>query len=81
MVIGDSRLAIQALLINILPSQSKIHHLIRKIQIISISFQKIDYFHVLRKHNTKVDEVVNLSSSLSKGFLILNDISSFCQIP
>ena len=80
-VIGDSRLVIQALLISSPPSQLNIHHLIKKLQILATSFQKIDYFHVLRKHNTKADQAMNFASCLDKGILVLNDTSSYCHIP
>ena len=50
-VVEESRLIIQALMTNSLPTQLKLHQLIKKFQILSKSFNKIDYFHVLRSLN------------------------------
>ena len=80
-MIGDSRLVIQDLTTNSLPSQMQIQQLIKKIQNLAKSFRRIEYFHVLRSLNDKADQAVNVASTLSKGTLVLNGISSSYQIP
>ena len=71
-VIGDSRLVIQALTTSIPPTELTIRHLLRKIQSVVPFLQAIGFFHVLGKHNTLADLAANLASSLDKGVLLLN---------
>ena len=71
-VIGDSRLVIQALNSGNLPEYIKIRQMIKKIQILSSFFQKFDSFHVLRKNNAWDDLETNAASSLVQGTLDLN---------
>ena len=80
MEIGDSRLIIQSLTTISRPSQINLQQLVKKIQSLTKPFKKIDYFHVLRGLNDKVDLAANVTFSLSKGTFILNGTSSLCQI-
>ena len=78
---GDSRIIIQAMAENSPPNQMHLKHLIKKIKILSLSFLKIDFFHVLRKNNKEVDRAANLGSTLSFSTLIINGINSLCVPP
>ena len=80
-VIGASGLVIQALITSSPPKDLKIRQLIKKIQSLFSSFQKIETFHVLRKNNKLADLAANQDSSLDKGVLPLNDNKTRCLIP
>ena len=80
-VIGDSRIVICALAENLMPNQMTPRQLIHKIVAQVSSFKKIEFFHVLRKKNSKADYEANKGSSLSPRELILNDQGSFCSPP
>ena len=66
-VLGDARIIIQAMAENSPPNQMHLKHLIKKIKILSLSFLKIEFFHVLRRNNKEADRATNLGSSLSFG--------------
>ena len=80
-VVRDSILIIQNLFDNVLPSYMHIRQLIRKIQNLSNSFRKIDFFHVIRKLNGKADHATNIATTLGKGVLVKNGSSTFFQVP
>ena len=80
-VLGDLRIVIQAMAENSLPRQMHLQHLIKKINILALSFLKIDFFHVLWSHNKEEDLAVNLGTTLSPGSLIINGLNSFCAPP
>ena len=68
-VLGDLRIIIQAMTENSLPNQMHLKQLIQKIKLLSLSFFKIEFYHVLRKTNKEADRAANLGSSLSFGEL------------
>ena len=78
---GDSRIVICSLAENIMPNQMTLRQLIHKIVAQVSSFKKIEFFHVLRKNNSKADYEANKGSSLIPGELILNGQGSFCSPP
>jgi ribonuclease HI len=80
-VIGDSQLLIQALVTNSLPSQMKIRQILKKIQRLSKSFRKIDFFHVLQLLNGEADKAAKAATPLGKGLLSLNGTMLFSPIP
>ena len=80
-VLGDSRIIIQAIIENSLPNQMHLKHLIQKIKLLSLSFLKIEFYNVLRRNNKEVDRVANLGSSLNFGALKINGINSLCVPP
>ena len=80
-VLGDSQIIIQALAENTLPSQMQLHRLIRKIQALVKSFCKVEFFHILRKHNSKVDLATNIGSTLCFGILFRNGATTFWKPP
>ena len=67
--LGDSRIIIQAMTENSLPNQMHLKQLIQKIKLLSLSFFKIEFYHVLRKNNKEANRAANSSSSLSFGEL------------
>ena len=77
-VIGDSRLVIQALNSSNLPEDMKIRQLIKKIQSMSSFFQNFEAFHVLRSKNALA---ANTASSLARGTLDLNGCKTWSTIP
>jgi hypothetical protein len=80
-MIGDSRFLIQALVTNSLPNQMKLRKILKKIQRLSKSFRKIDFFHVLWHLNGEADQVAKAATPLSKELLSLNGTLSFAPIP
>ena len=80
-VLGDSRIIIQALAENTLPSQMQLRQLSRKIQALVTSFHKIEFFHILRKLNSKVDLVTNIGYALGYEIFMWNGVSAFFQLP
>ena len=80
-VLGDSRIIIQAMVENSLPNQMHLQHLIRKIHVLSLSFHKIDFFHILHNHNKEANLAANIGTTLSSGVLLINGISSVCIPP
>jgi ribonuclease HI len=80
-MIGDFQILIQAMVTNLLPNQMKLRQIFKKIQRLSNSFRKIDFFHVLTHLNGKADQSVNGATPLSKGQLSLNGTLSFTPLP
>ena len=66
---------------NSLPNQMQLKHLIKKIKILTLSFLKIDFFHVLRQHNKGADLVANLGTTLGLGALLINGLNNFFVPP
>jgi ribonuclease HI len=77
-VVGDSRLIIQSIIAQRLPSNCRLRQILRKIQVLLSSFRHIDFFHVLRKHNDAADQAANEALPLGKGYICLNgDVNPF----
>jgi ribonuclease HI len=66
-VIGDSQILIQAMVTNSSPNQMKLQKIFKKIQRLSNSFRKIEFFHVLRHLNDEADQATNATAPLIKG--------------
>jgi ribonuclease HI len=81
MVIGDSRILIQALATNTLPNQMNLRKITKKILWLSHSFHKIDFFHVLRQLNSEADQAAKATTPLSKGQLSINGLLLFDPLP
>jgi ribonuclease HI len=81
MVIGDSQILIQAMVTNTLPTQMNLCHILKKIMRLSRSFQKIDFFHVLRHLNAEADQAAKAATHLSRGQLSLNGTLVFVPLP
>ena len=62
-ILGDSRIIIQAVTKNSIPNQMHLKNLIQKIKLLSLSFSKTRFYHVLRKNNKEADQAANLGSS------------------
>ena len=73
-VFRDSRLLIQALITPTKVNNLKLARLLKRIQLLTRSFQKIKFFHILRILNTETDKVANKATLLSKGGLIVNNV-------
>ena len=56
MVIGDSRLIIQALSRGRRGKNERLERLLKRIRYMAKIFRKIEFFHVLRDLNTRADE-------------------------
>jgi hypothetical protein len=80
MVIGNSRILIQAMVTNTLPTQMNLRHIIKKIMRLSRSFQKIDLFHVLHHLNAEADQASKAATHLSRGQLSLNGTLVFVPL-
>jgi hypothetical protein len=59
----------------------KLRQLFKKIQRLSKSFQKIEFFHVLWHLNGEADQATKASTHLSKGQLSLNGTLVFIPLP
>ena len=81
MVIGDSQILIQALVTNSLPNQMKLRQIFKKIQRLSNSFRKIEFFHVLQHLNGEADQGENEIVPLRKGQLSRNRTLSIAPLP
>jgi ribonuclease HI len=80
-VIGDSRLLIQALNQNTRVANGQLKHVIDKIMILRRRFQSIQLFHVLRGNNAQADEEANTGARLEKSIMILNGTTVEGSIP
>jgi hypothetical protein len=81
MVIGDSQILIQTLVTNSLPKQMKLRQIFKKIQRLSNSFRKIEFFHVLRHLNDEADHAENTAIPLRKGQISLNGTLYIASLP
>ena len=76
MVIGDSRLIIQALNGGRRGKNERIERMINRIRSMVKMFRKIEFFHVLRELNVLVDIAANKSIVVGLNDLIVNSIVS-----
>ena len=79
-VIGDSRLIIQAMNGKIQRTNSRLSVLIKRIQSISRTFRHLEFFHILREVNAKADQATNKAINLQINELYVNH-HSFKDIP
>lgn len=80
-VFGDSRLIIQAMNSQNIPSQVQLAPILKKIRLLLSKFHKISFYHVLRKLNSQADLAANLGSLRRRRSLLVNDVESNCSIP
>ena len=80
-VIGDSRINIQALKMKKAPNSMDLAHYHRKITIQLKYFEEVMFYHVLRNLNQNADHEANRGASLSKGVLLVNGIEQYFPIP
>ena len=59
MVIGDSRLIIQAMSGGRRGKNERLERLLKRIRYMAKRFRKIEFFHVLRELNMKADKAAN----------------------
>ena len=63
-VIGDSRLIIQAMDGKIHGINLRLSILIKRIQSISRTFRHLEFYHILRELNAKADQATNKATNL-----------------
>ena len=80
-IMGDSRIIIQALNLNKAPNSMELAHYYRKFISQMNAFEEVKFFHVLRNLNQNADHEANLGVSLSKGVLCLNVVNNHVPIP
>jgi hypothetical protein len=80
-IIGDSRLIIQALILHNTVKQTKLQHLLEKILLLLKRLRAFQLFHILCNLNKQADEEENIGATLSKGEIQINGISSRLAIP
>ena len=80
-VVGDSRMILQHLLNQELPSSFRLKQVIRRIFILLPLFRSIDFFHVLREFNEQADNAANEAISLDYGVLSINGVKRVDPIP
>jgi hypothetical protein len=66
---------------NTLPTKINLHHILKKIMRLSYSFQKIDFFHVLRHLNAEANQAAKDATHLSRVQLSLNGTLVFIPLP
>ena len=71
-VIGDSRLIIQAMNGKIQGINLRLSRLIKRIQSISRTFCHLEFFHILRELNAKADKATNKAINLQTNELYAN---------
>ena len=76
MVIGDSRLIIQALNGGRRGKNERTERMINRIRSMAKMFRKIEFFHVIREINVLVDITYNKSIAVGCYDLIINSIVS-----
>ena len=76
-MLGDSRVLIKALAENSIPTQLHLRQMIKKILTLASTFLKIEFFHILREHNGKVDCVANRGIVLGFRVLEFNGDSAY----
>ena len=79
-VIGDSRLIIQALIRGRRGKNERLEGLLNRIRYKAKRFKKIEYFHVLRDLNKRADEAANKFIDLGSYELMVNSNISL-EIP
>ena len=77
-VMGDSRIVIQAIVEKALPNHMHLRQLIKKIQILAHYFHKIDFYHILHTHNKEADLDVNVGTTLNFDSLLINGNQTKC---
>jgi ribonuclease HI len=80
-IIGDSRLIIQALILHNPVKQTKLQHILEKIHHLLKRLRAFQLFHILCNLNEQADEEANIGVTLSKGEIQINGISSHLEIP
>ena len=76
MVIGDSRLIIQALNGGRRGENERTERIINRIRFMAKRFKKIEFFHVLREFNGLADTAANKSLAIDCYDLIVNSMIS-----
>jgi len=80
-VVGDSKLVINFLNTNSLPSSYRLCQVLRRIFLLIPSFRNIEFYHVLRKNNGQADKAANEAIPLGKGVLKVNEDLCLGAIP
>ena len=80
-VIGDSRINIQALKMKKIPNSMDMAHYHRKVTTQLKDFEDVQFYHVLRNLNQNADHEAHIGASLSKGVLLENGIENYLPIP
>ena len=76
MVLGDSRIIIQAMNGESHCRNLRLVMLLNIIKSISMSFRQIDFFHILRELNAPVDNAANKSMTMGRNELYVNQLLS-----
>jgi len=80
-VVGDSKIIIQALNQNTRVANGQLQHVIDKINLLWRQFHSIQLFHILRGNNTQADEEANAGARFEKGYMRLNEVIFKRRIP
>jgi hypothetical protein len=80
-VLGDSRLVINALISQELTKYYRISLILSHITKLTKNLRKISYYHILRENNIVTDRMENEATLLPLGTLKKNGVSSHIYIP
>jgi len=80
-IIGDSRVIIQALIRHSKTQSASLNNLLDKIHLLLRNFNSYKLYHVLRELNGKADEEANKGTLLELGILKVNETVSSVALP
>jgi ribonuclease HI len=80
-ILGDSRIIIQALILRTKVTNAKLQHILDKIQLLLGKLCNYQLYHVLRGNNASADAEANKGTLLRKGLMLLNGATTNWDIP
>jgi hypothetical protein len=80
-ILGDSRIIIQALILHTKVTNEKLQHILDKIQLLLGKLYNYQLYHVLWGNNASADAEANKGTLLRKGLMLLNGATTNWDIP
>jgi ribonuclease HI len=80
-IIGDSRLVIQALILSNRVKNAKLQHILEKIQLLLGNLRTYKLYHVLRSLNASADAEANKGATTHIGTLQINGTTTRMDLP
>ena len=81
LVLGDSQSIIKTMVDSNFPSDLRLSRLIRRIRVLTNSFQTLNFYHVKRGNNTEADAEANKAVSLPLGVIDRDGVKSWDPVP
>jgi ribonuclease HI len=80
-IIGDSRMLIQAIVLNRVTQNAKLNNLLAKIRLLLRGLDSFQIYHVLRELNHDADIEANKGAELEAGQSLVNEQLSQVDLP